>query len=93
MEVCRAIGEELRKLLAERGDNPICERTLVEDLLRFEAEKAAAQGLILTASNTYDDWTVVLLRVKGSSEPCAGFEFLPETGAFRAVGSPCEGGG
>jgi len=45
--------------------------------------------LSLTASNTRDDWTVFKLRMKGTNDDCAAFEFLPETGEFRRVGSEC----
>lgn len=65
------------------------EQGFVEVLLRLEEEKAAPFGFVLTASNTYDDWTVVALRMKGVSEPCASFEFLPSTGEFRTVGVAC----
>jgi hypothetical protein len=53
----------------------------------LESEKASEQDLVLTATNTRDEWTSVVLRVKGSTEPCAAFEYLPGTGAFRPFGS------
>src|SRR5205823_3842567 len=65
------------------------EDDFVEILLKIEQEQAAPAGFVITASNTYDNWTVIVLRLKGVREPCAAFEFQPSTGKFRHVGAVC----
>ena len=65
----------------------LSEERFVELLLRIEEEAVKPANFNLTASNTIDDWTVFKLRVNGSEEVCASFEFLPETGEFRQPGS------
>ena len=88
---CREIGRELRALAAAQASGKINQHEFVSALLKLELEKAAPHRLVLTASHTLDEWTVVSLRLPGRSEPCASFEFLPATGQFRPVGSPCVG--
>ena len=87
--LCREMDAEIRALVAAQSSGNLNNQGFVERLLRFEAERARANGLVLTASHTFDDWTVVSLRVRGSGEPCASFEFQPATGRFREVGSAC----
>jgi hypothetical protein len=87
--VCREMDAEIRALVAAQSSGDLNNEGFVERLLRFEAERARTHGLILTASHTFDDWTVVSLRIPGRSEPCASFEFQPATGRFRPVGTPC----
>jgi hypothetical protein len=84
---CREIGEHLKELAHARARGLISEERFVGMVLKIEAEQVRPHGLVLTASNTRDDWTVFKLRFAHSHETCATFEFLPETGEFRRVGS------
>lgn len=86
-QVCRDIADMLRTLVMAHCAGSLDERAFAEILLRVEEEKVRPQGFVVTVSNTLDDWTVVLLRRKGFSEPCAAFEFLPGRSAFRPFGS------
>ena len=88
--VCHAIGRLLQDLAQGRCSGEISEKSFIETVLKIEAEQVTPGGFILTASNTRDDWTVFKLRIKGSDETCAAFEFLPESGEFRRVGSECD---
>jgi hypothetical protein len=87
--LCREVDDEMRELVAAQASGRLNEAGFVEALLEFETARAAAHGLILNASHTFDGWTVISLRVPGQSEPCASFEFNPQTGKFRHVGTPC----
>jgi hypothetical protein len=87
--LCHEIGEEMRELVAAQAAGRLTEEGFVESLLECERERAAAHGLIFTASHTFDDWTVICLRQPGRREPCASFEFHPGTGLFREVGTLC----
>jgi hypothetical protein len=87
--ICAEIDQEVRELVAAQAAGRLHQQGFVEALLKFELERASAHGLILTASHTFDDWTVIALRVPGQSKPCAAFEFHPGTGQFREVGTPC----
>ncbi len=87
--LCREMDAELRALVAAQSAGDLNDEGFVEALLRLEAEKARANGLVLTASHTFDDWTVVRLHLRGVAEPCVSFEFHQPTGRFRQVGTPC----
>lgn len=87
--VCHSIGRKLRELAAQRGNDLLSENAFIKEVLRIEAEEVRPHGLTLTASNTLDDWTVFKIKVNGTGETCAEFEFLPETGEFRRVGFQC----
>lgn len=87
--ICAAIGQLLLNLACKRSREEVSEAQFVEEVLRIEAELVTPWGFNLTASNTLDDWTVFKLRPNGSEKPCAEFEYLPETGDFRRVGSAC----
>src|SRR4051794_8111940 len=87
--LCRKLDQELRELVAAQAAGRMQVHGFVEALLRFEAERVAAHGLILPAPHPYDAWPVVPLRTPGRSAPCASFEFAPATGRFRQYGSPC----
>ncbi|HEV7401427.1 MAG TPA: hypothetical protein VGO11_00810 [Chthoniobacteraceae bacterium] len=87
--ICREIDEEIRDLVAAQAAGHINEAAFVEALLRFETHRAATHALILSASHTFDDWTVISLRIPGQAEPCASFEFHAASGRFRHVGTPC----
>lgn len=80
---------EIRALVTAQCTGRLHENGFVDALLQLEKEKAAAHGLILTASHTYDDWTVIRLQIPGRHEACASFEFEPKSGRFRRVGTPC----
>jgi hypothetical protein len=86
-EACHSVALRLRELARKHSSGRISEKRFVELLLELEAEQVAPAGLVLTASNTRDDWTVFKVRVKAASEPCAAFEFQPETGEFRLAAS------
>ena len=86
-ESCHRISLTLRELARKRSAGRISEERFVELLLQLEEEEVEPAGMVLTASNTIDDWTVFKVRVKAASEPCAAFEFQPETGEFRAAES------
>jgi hypothetical protein len=88
--VCHAIGHHLEDLARQRGRGTISEEAFIQKVLDIEAEEVTPKGLTLMASNTIDDWTVFKVKMSGSSEVCAAFEFLPETGEFRRVGTNCE---
>ncbi len=87
--LCREIDEDIRRLVAAQAAGEITEKGFVEALLKFEMERAATHGLVLSASHTFDDWTVISLSLPGRSEPCASFDFHPASGQFRNVGTPC----
>jgi hypothetical protein len=87
--ICHSIGQKLRDLAAQRGNDSLSEIEFINEVLRIEAVEIAPHGLTLTASNTLDDWTVFKIKVNGTGETCAEFEFLPETGEFRDVGFHC----
>jgi hypothetical protein len=82
---CRIIGEELRDLVASQVAGEFDPPRFVASLLEFEAEVARRHELVITASNTIDDWTVMKVYVQGDATPCASFEFLPQAGQFREV--------
>src|SRR4051794_40090744 len=81
--VCHAIAHHLQDLAHQRSSERISEETFIDAVLKIEAEEVRPKGLTLTASNTMDDWTVFKIKINGTSETCAAFEFLPETGEFR----------
>lgn len=85
--VCEKIGRRLEELARGRAEGLLTEPEFVDGVLQVEAVEVAPHGFALTASNTIDDWTVFKLRQIGCSEPCAAFEFLPQTGEFRSPGS------
>ena len=87
--LCQRIAGHLEALARERAGGAISEERFVELVLKLEEQEATPAGFSLTASNTYDNWTVFKLRLTGTSDPCAAFEFLPETGEFRRPGSIC----
>ena len=88
--VCHAIEEQLEDLAEERCWGAISEEAFIAAVLDIEAEEVAPQGLTLVASHTLDEWTVFKLKMNGTNETCAGFEFLPETGEFRRSASACD---
>ena len=88
--LCERIGGSLEALARMRASGLLSEERFVESLLAIEADVVSTSGFTLTASNTRDDWTVFTLRITGNEDPCASFEFRPQTGEFRRAGSgPC----
>jgi hypothetical protein len=88
--LCEEIGERLKRLALQRCDGTISEGTFIARVLEIESSEVSPHDFTLTASNTLDDWTVFKLKVNGTNETCAAFEFRPETGQFRRVGSACD---
>jgi hypothetical protein len=84
--VCRAIADQLKDLAQKRSSGVISEQSFIGAVLKIEAEEVVPRGMTLTASNTADNWTVFKIKINGTSDVCAAFEFLPETGEFRRVG-------
>jgi hypothetical protein len=84
-EACHDVAHSLRELARKHSAGRITEERFVELVLKLEEEQVAPAGLVLTASNTHDDWTTFKVRLQAASEPCAAFEFRPETGEFRAA--------
>jgi hypothetical protein len=83
--VCHAIADQLKDLARKRAAGEITEAAFINMVLKVEAEEVASKGMTLTASHTADDWTVFKIKINGTSETCAAFEFLPETGQFRRL--------
>ena len=77
----------MQALAHGRSAGTISETKFVDAVLQIEADEVSHHGFSLSASNTIDNWTVFVLRIEGSADACAQFEFLPETGEFRRVGS------
>src|SRR3954453_17731017 len=85
--LCERIGSSLEALARMRTSGLLSEERFVQAVLEIEAAVVSTAGFTLTATNTSDNWTVFTLRISGTQEPCASFEFLPETGEFRRPGS------
>ena len=88
--VCHAIKDELQELAVQRCQGAISENDFIAAVLEIEAREVAPAGLTLTASHTRDDWTVFTIKINGTNDICAAFEFLPETGEFRRDCAACE---
>jgi len=89
--VCDAIKDDLQALAAQRCSGELSEEAFVAAVLDIEAREVKPMGLTLTVSNTRDEWTVFSLKIDGTNDTCASFEFLPETGEFRRGCSECDG--
>ena len=88
--VCYAVADQLEELAIERCQGSMTEETFIKAVLEIEAREITPHGLTLTASHTLDNWTVFSLKMNGTSESCAAFEFLPQTGEFRRKASHCD---
>jgi len=88
--VCHAVEERLKRLAVERSNGVLTEEDFIAAILEIEARDVTPQGLTLTASATRDDWLVFQLKMNGTNETCAAFEFLPETGEFRRSSLKCD---
>lgn len=71
------------------GGRAISDDSFIAAVLEIEARDVTPQGLTLTASHTLDNWIVFTLKMNGTNENCASFEFLPESGEFRR-GASCD---
>lgn len=82
-----SIGGEIinrfRLLVTAHCEGTLHQSAFVSMILQLDAELARPHGYTITASSTGDDWTLVALRIRGRSEPCAAFEFLPGSGQVR----------
>ena len=81
--LCRRVEKALRHLVAEYASVVRSNPELVEAILKIEAEEISKGGLVLTASNTLDDWTTFTLRYVATNDICAQFECRTDTGEFR----------
>jgi len=88
--VCHEIEDRLKELAVKRCRHLISEENFTAAVLDIEAKEVSPQGLTLTASHTRDDWTVFTVKMNGTNETCAAFEFLPETGEFRRGDGGCK---
>jgi hypothetical protein len=82
-DIDQEVVSRFRVLVTAHCDGTLHQTMFVSMLLQLEAEFARPHGFIITASNTGDDWTMVALRMRGRSDPCAAFEFLPGSGRVR----------
>jgi hypothetical protein len=74
-----------RLLVTAHCDGTLHQSVFVSMILQLDAELARPHGYTITASNTDDGWTVIALRMRGQSDPCAAFEFLPGSGQVREL--------
>ena len=88
--VCHAIAGQLQQLASERSSGALSEEAFISRVLALEASQVHPHGLTLIGSHTSDDWTVFKIKVDGTAEICAAFEFLPETGEFRRASCACD---
>jgi hypothetical protein len=87
--VCHAIKDQLKELALQHCQGAISENAFIAAVLEIEAREVSPAGLTLTASHTRDDWTVFKIKMDGTNDICAAFEFLPETGEFRRSCAEC----
>jgi hypothetical protein len=89
-DLCQAVELRLEKLARQHCRGEIADDTFLAAVLAIEAREVTPMGLTLTASRTRDHWTVFNIKMDGTNETCASFEFLPETGEFRRACSDCD---
>jgi hypothetical protein len=88
--ICHVIEKQLEELAVKRCNGSISEDAFIAAVLEIEAREVRPHRLTLTASHTLDEWTVFSLKMNGTNDVCASFEFLPETGEFRRGRSKCD---
>ncbi|HEX8312875.1 MAG TPA: hypothetical protein VF614_16245 [Chthoniobacteraceae bacterium] len=88
--VCKIVSKTLHDLAVRYSEGAVSEEDFVTSLLLLEEEHVTPFGLILTATNTIDDWTHFALKIAETRQICAAFEFNPETGVFRRSQFSCE---
>ena len=74
---------EIRTLIDAYCRGLFTEARFVTSLLDIEAKTAGVPGVILTASNTIDDRTVIRFHVRSRPDLSVDFEFQPESGRVR----------
>jgi hypothetical protein len=89
--LCHAIERQLEELARQYCQGEIAQESFMKALLIIEAQEVTPLGLTLTASETADHWTLFKIKMNGTNETCASFEFLPETGEFRRGCHQCNG--
>ena len=77
------IFHRLRLLVTAHCEGTLHQSGFVSMMLQLDADLARPHGFIITASDTDDAWTLIALRIRGRSAPCAAFEFLPGSGQAR----------
>jgi hypothetical protein len=90
-DLCHAIEQQLEKLARQHCRGEITDEAFLAAVLAIEAQEVTPMGLTLTAARTLDHWTVFKIKMDGTNNTCASFEFLPETGEFRRGCSDCDG--
>jgi hypothetical protein len=88
--VCHSIEQRLEELAVKHCDQTISDDAFIAAVLEIEAKEVRPHGLTLTASRTRDHWTVFQIKIDGTSEICASFEFLAQTGEFRRGDCDCD---
>jgi len=86
--VCHAIEERLEDLAARRCAGTISDDAFIAAVLEIESLEVTPHGL--TASRTRDDWTIFQLKMNGTNEICASFEFRPEAEQIRRIHGACD---
>ena len=81
--VCERLGTAIKSLVRDCATQNRDVSSFVDEVLKFEEQAIQPAGLVLTATATRDGWTCFSLHVSGTSEICASFECLLETGEFR----------
>jgi hypothetical protein len=83
--VCHAIGGLLEALARGRCSGAMSEEAFTTSILKVEADYVKPHGFTLSVCDTPEGWVVFSVRMPGAGDTCAAFEFLPDTGVFRAV--------
>ena len=83
--VCHAIGGLLEALARGRCCGAISHDDFVAAVLQVERDHVRPDGFTLSVSDTADGWVVFSVRMPDCGDTCAAFEFLPESGVFRAA--------
>ena len=89
--LCHAIERQLEGLARRHCSGDLADDAFIDAVLAIEAQEVTPLGLTLTASQTRDRWTVFKIKMNGTNETCASFEFRPETGELLRGCSECEG--
>jgi hypothetical protein len=88
--VCHVIASELEDLARQRCRAEISEEQFINRVLEIEAREVTPHQLTLTAAHTRESWTVFTLKMNGTNEICASFEFSPETHQLRRRCADCD---
>jgi len=82
---CKIIGRKLARLARLCADGILTVPQFTDAVLEIEERQIHPSGVVVSATNTREDWTNVSLKVAGCAEPCVVFEFLPYAGKFRQL--------